>query len=96
MNQYFLAPPFMRPMLLMVSQPLRTTCKRAEGTELRQKDRTNYDGLSEDRFREMQTARWSPRKVHNIHICPIITLLVKKKEGDVNIPTNDFCISAFC
>lgn len=29
MNQYFLAPPFMKPMLLMVSQPLRMICKTA-------------------------------------------------------------------
>lgn len=38
MNQYFLAPPFMKPMLLMVSQPLRMICKTAEdicGAELR-------------------------------------------------------------
>lgn len=34
-NQYPLAPPFMKPMLLMVSQPLRMTCTTAKGKEVR-------------------------------------------------------------
>lgn len=34
-NQYSLAPPFMKPMLLMVSQPLRMTCTTAKGKEVR-------------------------------------------------------------
>lgn len=35
MNQHFLAPPFMKPMLLMVSQPLRMICKTGEVSTVR-------------------------------------------------------------
>lgn len=35
MNQHFLAPPFMKPMLLMVSQPLRMICKTGDGAQTR-------------------------------------------------------------
>lgn len=38
MNQNSLAPPFMMPMLVMVSQPLRMTCTTAEDMQLRWQD----------------------------------------------------------
>lgn len=44
MNQHFLAPPFMKPMLLMVSQPLRMICKDA-GEEVRQRVMTSEQRL---------------------------------------------------
>lgn len=38
MNQYFLAPPFMKPMLLMVSQPLRMICKTGKDGTVQSSD----------------------------------------------------------